>query len=131
MAYTYEWKLTGLRKQHTDTLSNVVVGTFWKVIATDEDGNVGTFTGATPFDLRTINTSSFNDYHALDEETVLSWIKPIVSGSHPGAYWDHINGAITKELNANKYSRIMVMENDLPWAPTSGSNDYGMDPAPV
>ena len=131
MGYTYEWKLVGLRKQNTDNFDNVVVGTNWKVIATDEDGNTGTFTGATPFQPQDLNGDGFVDYHDITEELVLGWVKNQVSGSSPAAYWDHINQQITKEINATKYHRITVMEADLPWSPTSGSNMYGVDPQPV
>ena len=59
MGYTYEWKLTGLNKQNSTNIEDAVIGTRWKLTGTDEDGNVGTFTGATPFSINTINTSSF------------------------------------------------------------------------
>ena len=131
MAITYDWKLTGLRKQHTDDLNNVVVGTFWKVTMTDEDGNTGEFSGATPFSTNSINLSTFTEYTNLSEEQVLGWVKNVVSGSGPGNYWEHIHGKMLQDYNAKKYQRIMVMENDLPWAPTSGSNTYGVDPLPV
>jgi hypothetical protein len=131
MAYTYEWKLVGLRKQNTADLENVVVGTNWKVTATDEDGNTGEFTGATPLELSTVNPQTFTEYGSLTEEQVLGWIKNRVSGSAPTSYWSHINGMITKEIEAKKYSRITVMEADLPWSPTSGSGAYGVDPQPV
>jgi hypothetical protein len=49
MGYTYNWELTGLKKSNTDYLTDVIIGTQWKVTATDEEGNVGSFTGATPF----------------------------------------------------------------------------------
>ena len=131
MAYTYEWKLVGLRKQNTSTLDNVVIGTNWKVTGTDEDGNTGEFVGATPFELKSVNTSSFTNYHDLTEAQVLNWVKSRVSGSAPTAYWDHISGVIEKDINSKKYDRVMVMETDLPWNPQSGSNAYGVDPQPV
>jgi hypothetical protein len=131
MGYTYEWKLVGLRKQNTDTLNEVVIGTNWKVTATDEDGNVGSFTGATPFSHQDLNGDGFVDYRDLTEELVLGWVKNVVSGSGPQAYWDHINGQIKKEIDAKKYHRVTVADVDLPWAPTSGSNLYGVDPQPV
>jgi hypothetical protein len=131
MALTYEWKLTGLRKQQTATLDNVVVGTFWKVTGTDEDGNTGEFSGATPFELSTVNTSSFTTYSELSEEQVLGWVKQRVSGSALTAYWDHIDDVIKRDIDSKKYTRVMVMESDLPWSPTSGSNAYGVDPQPV
>jgi hypothetical protein len=131
MGYTYEWSLVGLRKQNTDTLSDVVIGTNWKVIATDDDGNVGTFVGATPFTPQDLNGDGFVDYRDLTENLVLGWVKNVVSGSGPQAYWDHINSQIKKEIDAKKYHRITVSDADLPWSPTSGSNLYGADPQPV
>jgi hypothetical protein len=131
MGYTYEWSLVGLRKQNTDTLSDVVVGTNWKVVATDANGNVGTFVGATPFTPQDLNGDGFVDYRDLTEELVLNWVKNVVSGSGPQAYWDHINSQITKEIDVKKYNRVTVSDVDLPWAATSGSNLYGVDPQPA
>ena len=131
MGYTYEWSLVGLRKQNTDTLSDVVVGTNWKVIATDADGNVGTFVGATPFTPQDLNNDGFVDYRDLTESLVLGWVKNVVSGSSSTSYWDHINMQITKEIEVKKYNRVTVSDVDLPWAPTYGSNLYGVEPQPA
>lgn len=123
MALTYEWKLTGLRKQNTDTLSDVIVGTNWTVTATDENGNSGTFNGATPFKVEDLNGDGFIDYKDLTEELVLGWIKNVVSGSNPSSnYWGHISERMLEQLNSKKYNRMDVMTNDLPWSSTSGSN---------
>jgi hypothetical protein len=121
MGYTYEWKLIGLKKQNAEFLNDAIVGTNWKVTATDEDGNVGSFTGATPFKISQINTASFTEYSQLTEEQVLGWIKDYVSGSGQTNYMGHINEMITKEINANKWVSLQVSEEDLPWSPTSGS----------
>ncbi len=132
MGYTYEWKLTGIKKQNTDELSNVVVNTYWNLVGVDESGYSGSFTGATPLSLNSVDPNNFTDYQNLTEEQVLGWVKGIVSGSNRGLnYWDHIQSQIDKQINVNKYQRVMVMEADLPWAPTSGSNMYGVDPQPV
>ena len=121
MGLTYEWKLTGLRKQNSEHLSDAVVGTNWKLTGTDEDGNVGTFNGATPFNISTVNTASFIEYSSLTEEQVLGWVKNHVSGSTPTNYMEHINGVILKEIASKKWTKIEVNETDLPWSPTSGS----------
>lgn len=122
MGLTYEWKLTGLRKQNSETVNDAVVGTQWKLTATDEDGNEGSFSGATPFNINQINTGSFTEYSQLTEEQVLGWIKNHVSGSNPSTnYMEHINGQILKEIASKKYVKIDVTEADLPWSPTSGS----------
>ena len=133
MGYTYEWKLTGLKKQNTENVNDAVIGTHWKLIGTDEDGNEGTFTGATPFSINTINTSSFTPYTELTEAQVLGWIKNHVSGSNLSTnYMEHINGVIEKEINSKKWVKVEVSETDLPWSPTSGSTTpYVADAAPV
>ena len=122
MGLTYEWKLTGLKKQNTDTLSDVIVGTRWKVTATDEDGNSGVFNGATPFEVQDLNGDGFVDYRDLTEELVLDWVKEYVSGSNPRTnYMNHINQQIQKQIDHVKYANLEVSEADMPWSPTSGS----------
>ena len=133
MGLTYEWKLVGLKKQNSDNVNDAVVGTQWKIIATDEDGNEGSFTGATPFSISQINTASFTPYNELTEAQVLGWIKNHVSGSNPSTnYMAHINGVIEKEINSKKWVKVEVSEVDLPWSPTSGSTTpYIAETAPV
>jgi len=132
MGYTYEWKLTGLKKQNSTNLEDAVVGTFWKLTGTDEDGNVGTFNGATPFSINTISTASFTTYSELSETQVLNWIKTHVSGSGASNYWGHISEVIQKEIDGKKWVKVDVSEIDLPWSPTSGSTTpYIADPAPI
>ena len=132
MGYTYEWKLTGLNKQNSTNIEDAVIGTRWKLTGTDEDGNVGTFTGATPFSINTINTSSFTPYSELTETQVLNWIKNHVSGSGPTNYWPHISERIQKAIEASKGVVQDVNEIDLPWSPTSGSTTpYIAETAPV
>jgi hypothetical protein len=133
MGLTYDWKLIGLKKQDSDNVNEAIVGTNWKITATDEDGNVGTFTGATPFSISTINTGSFVPYHELTEEIVLGWVKNHVSGSGPTNYMEHINKQIQKEIIATKWVKVEVDEANLPWSPTSGSvvAPQVSDPAPV
>ena len=133
MGYTYEWKLIGLKKQNSANINDAVVGTNWKLTATDEDGNVGTFTGATPFSINTINTASFTTYNDLTETQVIGWIKNHVSGSNTTTnYWAHISGVIEQEINSKKWVKVEVSEIDLPWSPTSGSTTpYFGDTAPV
>jgi hypothetical protein len=133
MGLTYEWKLTGLRKQNSETVNDAVVGTQWKLTGTDEDGNQGSFSGATPFNINEVNTGSFIEYSSLTEAQVLNWVKNHVSGSSPTSYMDHINGVILKEINSKKWTSVNVSETDLPWSPTSGSSvtPQVSDPAPV
>ena len=121
MGLTYDWKLIGLKKQNSENVDEAIVGTNWKITATDEDGYVGTFTGATPFSISTINTGSFVPYHELTEDIVLGWVKNHVSGSGSTNYMAHINEMIRKEITATKFVSLQVDEANLPWSPTSGS----------
>lgn len=121
MGLTYEWKLTGLKKQNTENLSDVIVGTQWKLTGTDEDGYSGIFNGATPFEVQDLNGDGFVDYRDLTEELVLGWIKNHVSGSSPSNYMAHINQQIQRQIDHTKFVRMDVSEQDLPWSPTSGS----------
>jgi hypothetical protein len=123
MGYTYEWKVTGVKKVNSENIDEAVVGTRWRVICTDEDGNKGEFNGATPFNLNTINTGSFTAYADLSEEQVLGWIKNVVSGSNRMTnYWKHIQGKMDEEIIRNKLAFTEVSDISLPWSPTSGSS---------
>ena len=121
MGYTYEWKVTGIKKVNSENIDEAIVGTQWKVICTDEDGNTGEFVGATPFNLQSIDTGSFTPYQDLTEEQVLGWIKNVVSGSSSTNYWDHIQGQINKQISRSKLSFTEISEVSLPWSSTSGS----------
>lgn len=122
MGYTYEWSVTGIKKATSDDINDAIIGTRWKVICTDEDGNTGEFSGATPFDLNTISTGSFTAYQDLTEAQVLGWIKNIVSGSDSSTnYWSHIQGQMDKQIARTKLSHVEVGDMNLPWSPTSGS----------
>ena len=110
MGLTYEWKLTGLKKQNTSTLNDVIVGTQWKLTGTDEDGNQGTFTGATPFEIQDLNGDGFIDYRDLNEELVVGWIQNSVSGSNIGTnYMNHINQQIQKQIDSVKSNFVKTI----------------------
>jgi hypothetical protein len=128
MALAYTWKLTGLVKSNPPSLnvSNVIIGTRWEVVGTDTDGNEGKFSGATPFNLSTVDPNNFTPYDQLTEEQVLGWIKSVVSGSASTNYWAHISEKIEEQIDKNSNQISEVSGGDLPWAPTSGS----VTPAP-
>lgn len=131
MAYTYTWKLKSLKKQNTDSFENVIVGTQWKVTATDENGVEGSFDGATPYKAVDINGDGFIDYQDLSEEVVLTWIKSTVSGSLSTNYWSHISEQIEKQMEMKRRVILEVNDSDFPWSPTSGSNTPPGEPAPL
>ena len=121
MAYTYTWKLKSLKKQNTELFENAIVGTQWRVTATDEDGTEGSFDGATPYKVVDANADGFIDYQDLTEDIVLSWIKNTVSGSAPTNYWSHISEQIQKQMDMKRNVVLEVNDADFPWSPTSGS----------
>ena len=130
MELTYEWKLTGLKKQDTADLSDLVIGTRWELKGTNEGGVFGTFSGATPLDIPDADEPGYIAYADLTETQVLGWVKNIVSESAATQYMDHINEQIEKQISEKTYTLLEVQENDLPWSETSGSSDVTPE-APV
>jgi len=124
------WKLTGLKKQDTADLSDLVVGTRWELKGTNSDDVFGKFSGATPLDLPDADEENYVAYADLTETQVLGWIKSIVSGSGSSNYMGHINEQIQKEIDEKVHTQLEVTSNDLPWSETSGSAPQE-DAAPV
>jgi hypothetical protein len=119
----FVWKITGIRKANGNDLNNIIIGTTWTVTATESGTEYsGTFTGATPFDLTTVDPDNFTPYNELTEAQVLSWIKSVASGSNesnpsvPSSYWGHITERIQKQIDEQKYTIENVMEMSLPWS---------------
>jgi hypothetical protein len=108
MAITYTWAVTGMKVTTVGTEADYVVQTYWTKTGTDENGNTGMFSGATPLDPNPEQTD-FVPYDQLTQAIVLSWIQPVVTGS----YEEHVNGVIAKQI-ADKIDP--VTEPDLPWA---------------
>lgn len=104
MSLTYTWSITGMKTNENDA----VVQTYWKKTGTDDDGNVGTFSGATPFNIQ--EGQELVPLDRLTEEQVLDWIKSVVVGD----YEQHVNGQILKDLIRSK---AVVKDIKLPWAP--------------
>ena len=125
----YTWKLTSLKRKDTDVAQNIVVQTFWKKIGTDANGNVGEFSGATPFDLSTVDPNNFTSYEDLTEEIVLGWIQSVVVGS----YEEHVNERIAEQIEAI-VSPVVSVTSGFPWQPedevTEGSSGPAAEVAP-
>jgi hypothetical protein len=109
MAITYTWKVNSMKVRDNDNLSNVVVQTYWEKTGTDEQGHTGTFNGATPFDLATVDSNNFVPFDQLTQEIVLGWIQSVVVGD----YENHVNEQIEKQINN---TREPITEAALPWA---------------
>jgi hypothetical protein len=111
MAITYTWAVTSLKTRTEGSNENAVVQTYWRKTGTDENGNTGEFSGATPFTTTTMpEGSTFVPLAELTEAMVLGWIQAVVIGS----YEEHVNGMIAKQI-AEKATPIT--ETPMPWAP--------------
>ena len=113
MALTYTWKLTGLKKTSGNDLQDVIVQTYWTVTGTDEEGNFGVFSGATPFDINLINPETYTEYKYLTQELVLGWIKNLVD-TNP-VYKEHIEQQIAEEIRTKLNAVQHINETDFPW----------------
>ena len=121
MTITYTWAVTSLKTRTEGSNENAVVQTYWKKTGTDENGNTGEFSGATPFTTTTMpEGSTFVPLADLTEAMVLGWIQAVVVGS----YEDHVNGQIAKQI-AEKATPIT--ETPMPWAPVA---ETPAEPAP-
>jgi dTDP-4-dehydrorhamnose reductase len=121
MALTYTWKINGLKKQDNPSLqlNDIIIQTYWECIGTDEDGNSGTFNGATPFNPDQVDINNFTTYENLTENQVLDWIKNVV-GSNT-VYKAHIDEQIQKQINVITNSVVAVDAQALPWAEPSAN----------
>ena len=117
MSLTYTWSLTGLKKQSDDQVTDAVVQTYWECTGTDADGNSGKFSGATPFNLATIDPDNFTAYASLTENQVLGWIQDIVNNDE--SYKAHIDGQIQKQIDLEKSPITEVESGAFPWSPPS------------
>jgi len=109
MAITYTWAVTGLKKKTEGSNTDAVVQTYWTKTGTDEDDNVGVFSGATPF--TSAEADPFVAFADLTEAKVLTWIKAVANDG--GSYEAHINAQIQKQIDE---AISPVVEADMPWA---------------
>ena len=113
MSITYTWEVTGLKVKNEVidgvTYENAVCQTYWRKTGTDENGNAGSFSGATPFTLDpTDGSGPFIAYDDLTEADIITWIKAVVVGD----YENHVNARIQEQID-----QIVnpVTEPTLPW----------------
>jgi hypothetical protein len=127
MAITYTWEVTSIKVKDEGSFTNAVVQTYWKKTGTDENGNEGTFSGATPFSTDNMpEGNTFVPFAELTEEMVLEWIKDVVVND----YERHVNEQIAKQI---RDKTTPVTEAALPWkpAPEAVTPPTPGDPAPV
>lgn len=114
MALTLEYSVTNLKvkdqvNSEGATLQNAVVQTYWKVVGTDADGNVGEFVGATPFSAANVPEASFKPFAELQEADVIAWIKAVVDAD--AGYKAHIEEQIQRKIDQE-----LTSEAKMPWA---------------
>jgi len=107
MAIEYTWAVTSVKTKTEGDNENAVVQTYWTKTGTDENGNEGSFQGATPFSSE--NTENFVAFAELTEEIVLGWIQAIVVEG----YEEHVDGQIQKHIDEKI---APVTETAMPWA---------------
>lgn len=113
MAMTYVYTVTSLKVQNEPDYPQTVVQTYWKLTGTDENGNSGTFSGATPFTYDPTDASGpFVPFADLTEADVVGWISNVVDTN--AGYKEHIYGVIDKQI-ADEINP--VVEEPLPWDP--------------
>jgi hypothetical protein len=115
MSITYTWEVTSLKTKNEINgdgivLPNAICQSYWKKIGTDTEGNVGTFSGATPFSAANLSAEAFQQLDTLTEATVLSWIKAVCVGG----YAEHIDQQIQKQIDEGVSP---ISDTDMPWAP--------------
>lgn len=116
MTLIYKWKITSLNKTDDPSveLNDIIVQTRWTVTGADEDGNEGTFSGATPFEPDQVDPNNFTTYENLTEEMIIGWIKNVVDNTP--SYKEHIDGQIQKQIDAIIKPVVEVTGDTLPWA---------------
>ena len=107
MAITYTWKVTSVKVKDEGDNTDAIVQTFWTKTGTDDNGEQGTFSGATPFTSVDVPEGDFVDFADLTEEIILGWIQAVVVDE----YENHVNQQIQKQIDQRA-----IVEKDLPWA---------------
>jgi len=103
---TYTWKIIEVKTVDTGSVVDAVIQTSWEKIGTDESGNEGIFSGATPFLQSSNNPEDFVPYAQLTEEIVLGWIQNVVVGENE----EHVNNHIQKQIDDKN-----IKTPNLPW----------------
>ena len=116
MAFTYTYTVRNLKVQDQvnsagETLTNAVVQTYWEIQGTNEAGQVGTFSGATPFSAENVPAGSFTAFEELEEAHVTAWIAAVINGDPQ--YKAHIDEQIQADIDINNQTE--KSGSSLPW----------------
>ncbi len=124
MALSYTYKVRNLKvKDEVNsegvTLQNAVVQTYGTIIGTDENGNAGEWSGATPFSAANVPAGSFTAFENLEEANVISWIENVVNND--AQYKAHIDEQLRLEIS--KTVETEVAGEALPWGTPAAEPD--------
>ena len=116
MSFTYTYTVRNLKVQDQvnsagETLTNAVVQTYWEIQGTNEAGQVGTFSGATPFSAENVPAGSFTAFEELEEAHVTAWIAAVIDGD--AQYKAHIDEQIQADIDINNQTE--KSGSSLPW----------------
>ena len=116
MSFTYTYTVRNLKVQDQvnaagETLTNAVVQTYWEIQGTNEAGQVGSFSGATPFSAENVPAGSFTPFEELEEAHVTAWIAAVINAD--AQYKAHIDQQIQSDIDSNVQTEISGPE--LPW----------------
>lgn len=110
MAINYTFKVTQLEVAPSlDGNTDVVTRVRYNYTGVDEDGNEGTFPGATPMPAP---SGSFTAFNSLTESDIISWLEQVADKPH-------MKERIQEQINAKKAPKFV--EKAMPWAPATGS----------
>jgi hypothetical protein len=111
MAITYTFKTDNTMKLEIapmlGDLENVVTRVRYNYVGVDENGNEGTFSGATPMPLPS-DTENFKPFSELQPENIVAWLELVSDKAH---MQERIAKQITDKITP-KYVDI-----PLPWDP--------------
>jgi len=111
MTITYTWAVTSVKTKTEGDNVDAVVQTYWTKTGTDEDGNTGVFSGATPFTSVNVPDEEFVAFEDLTEATILGWIQGVFVDNE--TYDNHVNEQIAKQIDDKKNP---IEQKSLPWA---------------
>lgn len=113
---TYTWEITSIKKMNDPSIevNDIIVQTYWKCTGIDNEGHVGIFNGATPFEPDKVDVGNFTTYENLTEEQIIGWVKAEIE-RQGDSYWNHITSQIKKQINQSKQTINEVTTSELPW----------------
>lgn len=106
----YRWKVKELIKKDFENKKDVIFKIFWEKIGEDDNGNIGTASGATLLNIDNLDYNEFVDYEDLTEELILDWILLTITET----YDKRLNKRILDDIEKTTNPSVKVSE--FPWS---------------